>query len=168
MAKPTDSSLWRLPRVERHLIKPSTPTRAAWTLSLPKGSTIPPEGSRHPAYGLAAPPPRRPLELGDEIGSLGFSRTFFKQGQVQSGIFPCFFDGFLSRLVWSISSASISFLRVSRGGITASTYPRSAATYGLANRLRNSSIFSLRMCSRLAACCCWSAYFWAECSSSRL
>ncbi len=38
-----------------------------------------------------------------------------------SGIFPCFLGGFLSRLVCSISSASINFLRVSRGWITAST-----------------------------------------------
>src|SRR5579864_1947496 len=45
-----------------------------------------------------------------------------------SGIFPCFFGGFLSRLVCSISRASINFLRVSRGWMTASTNPRSAAT----------------------------------------
>jgi hypothetical protein len=45
-----------------------------------------------------------------------------------SGIFPCFFGGFLSRFVSSISSAWISFLRVSCGRITESTYPRSAAT----------------------------------------
>jgi hypothetical protein len=45
-----------------------------------------------------------------------------------SGIFPCFFGGFLSRLFSSISSAWISFLRVSRGWMTASTKPRSAAT----------------------------------------
>jgi len=45
-----------------------------------------------------------------------------------SGIFPCFLGGFLSRLVPSISSAWISLLRVSRGWMTASTNPRSAAT----------------------------------------
>ncbi len=45
-----------------------------------------------------------------------------------SGIFPCFFGGFLSRFVSSISKARINFPRVSRGRITASTNPRSAAT----------------------------------------
>jgi|ERR1039458_5924637 hypothetical protein len=44
-----------------------------------------------------------------------------------NGMFPCFFGGFLSRLVCSISSAWISFLRVSLGWITASRNPRSAA-----------------------------------------
>jgi hypothetical protein len=34
---------------------------------------------------------------------------------------PCFFGGFLSRLVSSISSAWISFLRVSWGWMTAAT-----------------------------------------------
>src|SRR5260370_881730 len=69
-----------------------------------------------------------------------------------SGIFPCFFAGFLSRFVPSISSAWISFLRVSLGTMTESTNPRSAATYGFAKRSRNSSIFSWRIWSRLAAC----------------
>ena len=55
-----------------------------------------------------------------------------------SGIFPCFFGGFLSRLPSSISSAAISRRRVSWGAITASTYPRSAAIYGFANCSRNS------------------------------
>src|SRR5258708_9599026 len=44
-----------------------------------------------------------------------------------SGIFPCFFGGFFSRFVPSIPSARISFFRVSRGWMTASTKPRSAA-----------------------------------------
>ncbi len=42
-------------------------------------------------------------------------------GFAHSGIFPCFFGGFLSRLPSSISSAAISSRRVSRGKITAST-----------------------------------------------
>ena len=42
-------------------------------------------------------------------------------GLAHSGMFPCFFGGFRSRLPSSISSAEISFLRVSRGRITAST-----------------------------------------------
>jgi plasmid stabilization system protein ParE len=48
--------------------------------------------------------------------------------RIYSGMLPCFFGGFLSRFVSSISRAWISFLRVSRGWITASTKPRSAAT----------------------------------------
>src|ERR1041385_558985 len=44
-----------------------------------------------------------------------------------NGIFPCFFGGFLSRLVRSIRSASMSRGRVSRGSITSSTNPRAAA-----------------------------------------
>ena len=64
-------------------------------------------------------------------------------------MFPCFFAGFLSRLPSSISSAEISRRRVSRGRITASTYPRSAATYGLANRSRNSYLLLARRCPYL-------------------
>lgn len=44
-----------------------------------------------------------------------------------NGMFPCFFGGFLSRFPSSISSAAHNRRRVSRGRITASTYPRSAA-----------------------------------------
>ena len=47
---------------------------------------------------------------------------------IYSGIFPCFFGGFLSRFVSSMASAWINFFRVSRGCITASTNPRSATT----------------------------------------
>lgn len=59
-----------------------------------------------------------PSSLGDTIDRAPSLRA----GQESySGIFPCFFGGFLSRLVWSISRASISRLRVSDGWITAST-----------------------------------------------
>src|SRR5438270_9773012 len=50
-----------------------------------------------------------------------------------SGMFPCLRGASVSRFVSSISSALMSRGRVSRGSITSSTYPRSAATYGLAN-----------------------------------
>src|SRR5271157_928241 len=79
------------------------------------------------------------------------SRKVTRNGTPYSGIFPCFFGGLLSRFVSSMASAWISFLRVSRGWITASTKPRSETTYGLAKRSRNSSIFCCRTCSRLAA-----------------
>ncbi len=45
-----------------------------------------------------------------------------------SGIFPCFLAGFFSRFVANISSAEFNRLRVSLGRMTASIYPRSAAT----------------------------------------
>ena len=44
-----------------------------------------------------------------------------------SGMFPCFFGGFLSRFVSSAESARISLARVWRGRITSSMKPRSAA-----------------------------------------
>ena len=50
-----------------------------------------------------------------------------------SGMQPCFFAGFFTRFPLSISSASIRRGRVSRGSMMSSTYPRPAATYGLAN-----------------------------------
>lgn len=46
---------------------------------------------------------------------------------VYSGMLPCFFGGLLWFLLRAISSARISLLRVSRGMITSSTSPRSAA-----------------------------------------
>src|SRR5206468_5032394 len=44
-----------------------------------------------------------------------------------SGIFPCFFGGFLSRLFLDMANAVISFRRVKRGSMISSIYPRSAA-----------------------------------------
>ena len=44
-----------------------------------------------------------------------------------SGMFPCFFGGFRSRLVSSAASAAMSFLRVCLGSITSSMNPRCAA-----------------------------------------
>ena len=57
------------------------------------------------------------------------------------GILPCFLRGIVSTLFSSMRSARITCGRVSRGSITSSMYPRSAATNGLAKRSRNSSIF---------------------------
>ena len=51
-----------------------------------------------------------------------------------SGMLPCFFGGFVSRLSASISNAAMSRGRVSDGWMTSSTYPRAAAAYGLAKR----------------------------------
>ncbi len=53
---------------------------------------------------------------------------------VYSGILPCFRAGRLWRFVRARRRARIRAGRVSRGSITASMYPRSAATYGFAKR----------------------------------
>src|ERR1700745_3067149 len=45
-----------------------------------------------------------------------------------SGMLPCFFAGFFSRLVANMSRAEFNLRRVSRGRMTGSMYPRSAAT----------------------------------------
>src|SRR6185437_7539157 len=58
-------------------------------------------GEEHLAWGVDA-----------LLGSFALRRD---RPKIHSGIFPCFLGGFLSRLVCSISSAWISFLRVSRG-----------------------------------------------------
>ena len=55
-------------------------------------------------------------------------------GRCYSGMFPCLRRGRGSRFVSAVSSADTSTGRVRRGSITSSTYPRSAATYGFANR----------------------------------
>ena len=51
----------------------------------------------------------------------------FLSSRSYSGIFPCFLGGFVSRLVSSMRRAVMSLGRVSRGWMTASTQPRSAA-----------------------------------------
>ena len=45
-----------------------------------------------------------------------------------NGMFPCFLGGSVWRLLASTRSALVTWMRVWDGGITASTYPRSAAT----------------------------------------
>src|SRR5262249_18283533 len=67
-----------------------------------------------------------------------------RAGRRHSGMFPWFLGGFWSRLVARISSAWISFRRVSRGSMTSSMYPRSAAEYGLANFSRYSLVRASR------------------------
>src|SRR5262249_12709387 len=64
-----------------------------------------------------------------------------------SGELPCLRAGSCSRFVRSIASARASILRVSRGSMTSSTYPRSAAWYGLRNRSSYSTINSARRAS---------------------
>src|SRR5207248_7435528 len=70
---------------------------------------------------------------------------------LQSGIFPCFFGGFLSRLFSRLRSAVISLRRVSRGWMTSSMNPRPAAIYGFANFARNSATLSARTAAGSAA-----------------
>jgi hypothetical protein len=57
----------------------------------------------------------------------------YRKRRVYSGMFPCLRFGVSTRFVCSVSSARISFGRVSCGTTTSSRYPRSAAEYGLAN-----------------------------------
>src|SRR4051794_9367155 len=68
-----------------------------------------------------------------------------------SGMFPCFFGGRVSRLVPSSRSALTTSSRVSCGGMTPSTYPRSAAVYGLASVSSYSVISSARRASGSSA-----------------
>ncbi len=60
--------------------------------------------------------------------SVSYVRFVSEGGRAYSGMFPCFFGGFFSRLVSSPASAAISFARVCLGRITSSTNPRDAAT----------------------------------------
>ena len=55
------------------------------------------------------------------------------KGAPYSGMLPCFFGGKVARLLRSARSACETATRVRDGGITPSTYPRSAAVYGLAS-----------------------------------
>ena len=63
----------------------------------------------------------------------GTDRLCTKTVDAYSGMLPCFFRGFVSRLSDSIASARINRGRVSDGLITSSMYPRAAAMYGFAN-----------------------------------
>src|SRR5688572_20568669 len=72
-----------------------------------------------------------------------------------SGILPCFLGGFLSRLFSQLASAAMSLARVIRGRMTSSTYPREAATKGLASFSRNSCVSSARFATGSPAC--WSS-----------
>ena len=61
-----------------------------------------------------------------------------------SGMLPCLRGGTLSRLVRSVRSARTTCTRVADGSMTESTYPRSAATYGLASVSSYSSTSRVR------------------------
>src|SRR5690349_20622537 len=65
----------------------------------------------------------------------------------QSGMFPCFLLGRISRFEASRRNAFTISIRVSWGGMTPSTYPRSAARYGLASV----SSYSVTSCARVAS-----------------
>src|SRR6267378_8652831 len=56
----------------------------------------------------------------------------------QSGMFPCFLGGRVSRFVRSTVKASMTRGLVTLGSITSSRYPMRAAMYGFANRSRYS------------------------------
>ena len=60
---------------------------------------------------------------------------------------PCFLRGIHSFLLASIRSARTSFARVWRGSITSSIQPFSAARYGFAKRVENSSTLDCRKLS---------------------
>ena len=60
--------------------------------------------------------------------SVGHARAARSPGVTHSGMFPCFFGGSEARLVRSARSARTTWARVSEGAMTASTYPRSAAS----------------------------------------
>src|SRR5690349_715600 len=68
-----------------------------------------------------------------------------------SGMLPCFRSGRSTRFRRDASSAVISAGRVRDGAITSSTYPRSAAVNGFANRSRYSSTSSARRVSGSSA-----------------
>jgi hypothetical protein len=64
-----------------------------------------------------------------ELLSRRFPADDAEKGAVltHSGMFPCFLGGSVSRLFASTRSALVTCTRVCDGGITMSTYPRSAA-----------------------------------------
>ena len=84
------------------------------------GSTRP---ARTPAVDSEIPPgrPHTPSILAS--GSRPNRPGSRRRAERQSGMLPCFFGGFLSRLVSSAASAVMSFWRVARGGMTSSMKP---------------------------------------------
>src|SRR5690606_8820623 len=68
-------------------------------------------------------------------------------GGGHSGMFPCFLAGRVSRLVRRARRARATWMRVSEGSMTASTQPRSAAAYGVANFSSNSDCSRARSAS---------------------
>ena len=89
-------------------------------------------GPRTDGHRTAALPALR--QRGDDDGQRGellgggFTADDSEEGVVaHSGMFPCFLGGSVSRLLASTRSALVTCTRVCEGGMTASTYPRSAA-----------------------------------------
>src|SRR5690606_13891203 len=68
-----------------------------------------------------------------------------------SGMFPCFFWGRVLRFVRNIRRARSSFTLVSRGSLTSSPSPSSAARYGVLKRASESAISSARCASGSSA-----------------
>ncbi len=75
-----------------------------------------------------------PLEGPATVLAQRHGRRRRSRSRRHSGMLPCFFGGFVSRLSANIASAAISRGLVSEGRMTSSTYPRAAAAYGLAKR----------------------------------
>src|SRR5262245_35352729 len=82
---------------------------------------------RHPSIG----------EVVDNVVDQRKVHEIEPRAPIQSGMFPCFFGGFLSLLFSRLLSAAINLRRVVCGRITSSTNPRELAMYGLANLSRN-------------------------------
>ena len=69
-------------------------------------------------------------DQGGELHVVGLATDHADVGG-HSGMFPCFLAGREALLVRSVRSARTTWERVVDGAMTASTYPRSAASYGL-------------------------------------
>ena len=139
-------SLFRLPGVER-----CEDGVGLSSLRIQLTLVIPRCGARRGICFFAHLNPREILHFVQNDKKLAWATVVGLLRWGYKGILPCFFLGLVSRLVSSERRAVISFARVCDGSITASTYPRSAATYGLAKRSRNSATFSRRRRSRSAS-----------------
>ena len=101
-------------------------SRGANSLSVPP--EVPPRPRRHnSAVSRMYPQPAGRMPAYTSTAEPG-------SGVGQSGLLPCLRPLNTSRLSTSASSAAAISRRVSAGSITASTSPRSAATYGLSSR----------------------------------
>ncbi len=87
-----------------------------------------------PIITHAAPNAYQRLRFMARLRPAGVSFLGLGSAKLYNGRLLCFFAGVVSVFDRSISNAWITFVRVSRGSMTSSTYPRAAATYGFANR----------------------------------
>ncbi len=87
---------------------------------------------RGPRPGLHARRQPIPLLLAHFVRNI--EQGLGARARCYSGMLPCFFFGFTSRLPSQARSAEMSRGRVSCGSMTSSMYPRPAATYGFAYR----------------------------------